>query len=71
MGGFPDGLVVKNPQANAGDTCPIPEPKRCYLPRSNQAHASTEPMLWSLKPQLLGQPVVTLKPLQPRTPAPQ
>ena len=29
LGGFPDGSVVKNPPANAGDTGLIPESGRC------------------------------------------
>ena len=33
--GFPDGTVVKNPPANAGDTGSIPGPGRSHMPRSN------------------------------------
>ena len=33
--GFPDGLVVKNPPANAGDTGSIPDPGRSHMPWSN------------------------------------
>ena len=32
---FPDGLVVKNPPANAGDTGSIPDLGRCHMPQSN------------------------------------
>ena len=34
-GGFPGGIVVKNPPANAGDTGSIPGPGRSHIPRSN------------------------------------
>ena len=33
--GFPDGAVVKNPPANAGDTGSIPGPGRYRMPQSN------------------------------------
>ena len=33
--GFPDGSVVKNPPANAGDMGPIHDPGRPHIPRSN------------------------------------
>ena len=33
--GFPDGAVVKNLPANAGDTGSIPGPGRSHMPRSN------------------------------------
>ena len=33
--GFPDGAVVKNPPANAGDTGSIPGPGRYHMLRSN------------------------------------
>ena len=33
--GFPGGLVVKNPPANAGDTGSIRGPGRSHSPRSN------------------------------------
>ena len=32
---FPDGTVVKNPPANAGDTGLSPGPGRSHMPRSN------------------------------------
>ena len=32
---FPGGAVVKNPPANAGDTCSIPGPARSHMPWSN------------------------------------
>ena len=32
---FPCGPVVKNLPANAGDTGPVPESGRFYLPRGN------------------------------------
>ena len=53
--GFPDGSVVKNPPANAGDTGLIPDPGRPQMPCRNEARA---PQLLSLcsrtqKPQLL------------------
>ena len=33
--GFPDGAVVKNPPASAGDTGSSPGPGRSHMPRSN------------------------------------
>ena len=33
--GFPDGTVVKNPSANAGDTGSIPGLGRSHVPQSN------------------------------------
>ena len=33
--GFPGGVVVKNPPANAGDTGLSPGPGRSHMPRSN------------------------------------
>ena len=33
--GFPDGTVVKNPPANAGNTGSSPGPGRSHVPRSN------------------------------------
>ena len=33
--GFPGGLVVKNPPANAGDMGSSPGPGRSHMPRSN------------------------------------
>ena len=33
--GFPGGIVVKNPPANAGDTGSSPGPGRSHMPRSN------------------------------------
>ena len=52
---FPDGAVVKNPPANAGDTGSGPCPGRSHIPWSYYAHA---PQLLSLRsrarePQLL------------------
>ena len=32
---FPDGAVVKNPPANAGDTGLSPGPGRSHMPQSN------------------------------------
>ena len=32
---FPDGAVVKNPPANAGDTGSSPGPGRSHMPRSS------------------------------------
>ena len=43
--GFPDGAVVKNPPANAGDTDLSPGPGRSHMPESNEARA---PQLLSL-----------------------
>ena len=34
--GFPGGPVVRNPSANAGDTCLIPDPRRFHTPRGNE-----------------------------------
>ena len=34
-GDFPDGPVVKNPPANAGDTGSSPGPGRSHMPRSS------------------------------------
>ena len=45
LGGFPGGLVVKNPPANTGDMGSIPDPGRSHMPRSNEAHV---PRLLSL-----------------------
>ena len=33
--GLPDGSLVKNPLANAGDTGSSPGPGRSHMPRSN------------------------------------
>ena len=33
--GFPDGTVVKNPHANAGDTDSSPGPGRSHMPQSS------------------------------------
>ena len=33
--GFPGGLVVNNPLANAGDVNSIPSQERSHMPRSN------------------------------------
>ena len=33
--GFPGGVVVKNPPANAGDTSSSPGPGRSHMPQSN------------------------------------
>ena len=33
--GFPDGSVVKNPHANAGDMGSIPDLERSHMPWSN------------------------------------
>ena len=33
--GFPGGLVVKNPPANAGNTGSIPGPGRSHVPQRN------------------------------------
>ena len=33
--GFPDGAVVKDPPANAGDTSSIPGLGRSHMPQSN------------------------------------
>ena len=35
ISGFPDGTVVKNPPANAGDMGSSPGPGRSHMPRSN------------------------------------
>ena len=35
VGGFPGGVVVKNPPANAGDTGLSPGPGRSHMPQSN------------------------------------
>jgi len=32
---FPDGPGIKNPPANAGDTCSIPGLGRSHVPKSN------------------------------------
>ena len=55
MGDFPDGAVVKNPPASAGDTGLIPGLGRSHMLWSNKARA---PQLLNLcsrarKPQLL------------------
>ena len=42
---FPDGPVVENLPANAGDMCLIPDPGRSHMPRGNEAHV---PQLLSL-----------------------
>ena len=34
-GGFPGGVVVKNPPANAGDMGSSPSPGRSHMPGSN------------------------------------
>ena len=47
--GFPGGLVVKNPVANAGDAGPIPAPRRPHMPHGNQTSASQ--LLKSVLPQ--------------------
>ena len=70
---FPGGAVVKNPPANAGDTCLSPNPGRSHMPRSDQARA---PQLLSLRstahePQLLSLRATTTEALAPRAPAPQ
>ncbi|KAJ8776987.1 hypothetical protein J1605_015005 [Eschrichtius robustus] len=39
-GDFPDGAVVKNPPANAGDTGSSPGPGRSHMPRSKQISGS-------------------------------
>ena len=45
-GHFPGGTVDKSLPANAGDTHPIPDPGRFYVPWSNYAHV---PQLLSLR----------------------
>ena len=35
MGDFPCGAVVKNPSANAADSCSSPGPGRSHMPQSN------------------------------------
>ena len=35
---FPDGPMVKNPPASAGDVGLIPDPGRFHMPQSNEAH---------------------------------
>ena len=40
---FPGGAVVKNPPANAGDTCSSPGPGRSHMLRNN----------WAPEPQLM------------------
>ena len=50
--GFPCGLVVENPPANAGVTGWIPGPGRCHIPGRNQAQA----------PRLLSPRTATMKP---------
>ena len=37
--GFPGGLVVKSPPANAGDTGLIPDPGRSHMPQHSEACA--------------------------------
>ena len=36
--GFPDGSVVKNLSANAGDLGLIPDPGKFHVPQSNRVH---------------------------------
>ena len=47
--GFPGGVVVENPPANAGDTGLSPGPGRSHMPLSNKARA---PQLLSLHPRV-------------------
>ena len=50
--GFPDGAVVKNPPANAGDMGSSPGPGRSHMPQSNYWACALEPTshnYWSLR----------------------
>ena len=63
--GFPGGVVVKNPPANAGDTGLSPGPGGYHMPRSNYARV---PQLMSLRsrahePQLLSPCATTTEPV--------
>ena len=65
---FPDGTVVQNPPANAGDTGSSPGPGRSHMPWSNKAHV---PQLLSLrsrtrKPQLLSPSATATEACVPR-----
>ena len=71
--GFPDGAVVKNPPANAGDMGSSPGPGRSHMLQSNQVPA---PQLLSLRsrahePQLLSPCTTTTESHMPRACAPQ
>ena len=57
----PDGTVVKNPPADAGDTGSIPGLGRSHMPRSKKARA----------PQLLSLRATTTEACTPRARAPQ
>ena len=46
--GFPDGSVVKNLPADAGDTGSNPDPGRSHMPQSSHCVATTEPLLLRL-----------------------
>ena len=50
--GFPDGSVVKNPPANAGDLGSIPELRADHLKKEMATHASVLPweFLWTEGP---------------------
>ena len=66
--GFPGGSVGKNPPANAGDMGLIPDPEKCHLLQSHEAHV---PQLLSLRsgardPQLLSSRAATTEAREPR-----
>ena len=51
---FPGDPVVKNPPANAGDTCTIPGPGRSHMPPSNYRVTECAPhRVTECAPQLL------------------
>ena len=66
--GFPGGSVGKNPPASAGDTGLIPDPEKCHLLQSHEAHV---PQLLSLHsgardPQLLNSRAAITEAREPR-----
>ena len=70
--GFPGGVVVKNPPANAGDMGSSPDLRRSHMLQSNKARA---PQLLSLRstagePQLLSPCATTAEAHAPRAHAP-
>ena len=58
---LPGGTVDKNPPANVGDMCSIPDPGRSYVPQSSEART----------PQLLRPHVAAVEACEPRACAPQ
>ena len=62
--GFPDGAMVKNPPANAGDTGSSPGPGRSHMPWNNEARVLQLLSLCSRahEPQLLSPRATTTEP---------